>query len=160
MSFWFTLPKQVNLGCSQPSYSVMTTQQASPPPFVANDSVSDSRGLWARHDFSPRSDLQQHQSCSALGPRWALCSKDILPPQHHSKKGEALLRTALRELYAFCVCCCGIKATVGHLIRSQRLHPVKLNRKGTKQKNLHLNTDFFVKIVNVTCFPLKWTMET
>lgn len=67
MSFWFTLPKQVNLGCSQPSYSVMTTQQASPPLFIANDSVSDSRGLWARHDSSPCSDLQ-HQSCLCPWP--------------------------------------------------------------------------------------------
>lgn len=95
------------------------------------------------------------RAASALGPRWALCSKDILPRQEDSKKGEGLLRTALRESYAFCACCCGIKATVGHLIHSQCLHPFTLNRKGTKQKNLHLNTDFFVKIVPVTCFLLK-----
>lgn len=67
MSFWFTLPKQVNLGCSQPSYSVMTTQQASPPLFIANDSLSDSRGLWARHDSSLCSDLQC-QSCLCPWP--------------------------------------------------------------------------------------------
>lgn len=67
MSFWFTLPKRVNLGCSQPSYSVMTTQQASPPLFIANDSLSDSRGLWARQDSSPCSDLQ-YQSCLCPWP--------------------------------------------------------------------------------------------
>lgn len=97
------------------------------------------------------------RAASALGPRWVLSSKDIPPRQDDSKKGEDLLRTALRGLYAFCVCCCGIKATVGHSIRSQSLHLFTLNRKRTKQNNLHLNTGFFVKTVTVTCFPLKWS---
>lgn len=134
MSFWFTLPKQVNLGCSQPSYSVMTTPQASPPLFIANDSLSDSRGLWARHDSSPCSDPRCQSCLCPWPPLGSLQQGHSATSGWQQKKGEDLLRTALRESYAFCVCCCGIKTTVGHLIRSQCLHPFKLNKKGTKQK--------------------------
>lgn len=75
------------------------------------------------------------RAASVLGPRWAFCSKDTPPLQDSSNKGKGLIKATLRAWCAFCAYCCGIMATVGHLIPSWCLCHFTLNKKEQKRKS-------------------------
>jgi len=92
--------------------------------FIANDSLSDSHGLWARHDTSPCRNLRC-QSCLCPWP-----PPGFLQQGHSTVSGQPQQseRSAQEN-------CHGIIATVGHFIPYQCLHHFTLTKKEQQKKS-------------------------